>query len=99
MPEAEVEPFVERLRGSFTAIEALPMPTIAAIEVQIQILFRRQTYSSQGAAVGGGLEMALACDMRVAGDKSVIGLPETSLAILPGDQIHHCPLASLPASI
>lgn len=45
------------------------MPTIAAIE---------------GAALGGGMEMALACDIRIAGAKSILGFPETSLAILPG---------------
>lgn len=45
------------------------MPTIAAIE---------------GAALGGGLEMAMACDFRIAGDKAILGTPETSLAIMPG---------------
>jgi methylglutaconyl-CoA hydratase len=45
------------------------MPTIAAIE---------------GAALGGGLEMALACDFRIAGAKALLGCPETALAILPG---------------
>jgi methylglutaconyl-CoA hydratase len=45
------------------------MPTIAAIE---------------GAALGGGLEMALACDFRIAGAKAILGCPETSLAIIPG---------------
>jgi enoyl-CoA hydratase/carnithine racemase len=45
------------------------MPTIAAIE---------------GAALGGGIEMALACDFRVAGAKAILGFPETSLGILPG---------------
>jgi len=69
MPEEEVGPFVERLRATFTAIEQLPMPTIAAIE---------------GAALGGGLELALGCDLRVAGNKAVLGVPETSLAIIPG---------------
>lgn len=45
------------------------MPTIAAIE---------------GAALGGGLEMALSCDFRIAGAKALLGCPETSLAIIPG---------------
>lgn len=57
------------LRSSFTELEQLPMPTIAAIE---------------GAALGGGLEMALACDFRIAGGKALLGCPETSLAIIPG---------------
>jgi methylglutaconyl-CoA hydratase len=45
------------------------MPTLASID---------------GAALGGGLELALACDIRVATSTSKIGLPETSLAIIPG---------------
>ncbi|KAL2916065.1 hypothetical protein HK105_204489 [Polyrhizophydium stewartii] len=49
--------------------ESLPMPTIAAID---------------GFALGGGLELALGADMRVAGEKAKIGLPETKLAIIPG---------------
>ncbi|KUF98345.1 GMP synthase [Phytophthora nicotianae] len=56
-------------RTGFTDLEQLPMPTIAAIE---------------GAALGGGMEMALACDLRIAGAKAILGFPETSLAILPG---------------
>jgi methylglutaconyl-CoA hydratase len=53
----------------FTGLEKLPMPTIAAIE---------------GAALGGGLELALCCDLRVAGSSATLGLPETSLGIIPG---------------
>lgn len=69
MKDEEVADFVSKLRDSFTAFSTLPMPTIAAIE---------------GAALGGGLELALACDIRIAGKDSIIGLPETALAIIPG---------------
>jgi methylglutaconyl-CoA hydratase len=69
MNPTEVASFVFGLRSAFTAMEQLPMPTIAAIE---------------GAALGGGLELGMACDLRVAGDAAILGLPETSLAIIPG---------------
>ncbi|MFN8010870.1 MAG: enoyl-CoA hydratase-related protein [Holophagaceae bacterium] len=69
MSPEEAEAFVKRLRAAFTALERLPMPVIAGID---------------GAALGGGLELALACDLRVAGAGAALGLPETSLAIIPG---------------
>ena len=69
MTPEQAESFVRRLRGAFTALERLPMPTIAVVE---------------DVALGGGLELALACDLRVAGEAAVLGLPETSLAIIPG---------------
>lgn len=69
MPENEIGNFVKGLRSAFTAVEDLPMPVIAAIE---------------GAALGGGLELALACDLRICSESSLLGLPETSLAIIPG---------------
>lgn len=69
MPEEEVEPFVERLRNVSSTLESLPMPTIAALD---------------GAALGGGLELALACDIRVASQAAKMGLVETKLGIIPG---------------
>jgi len=69
MSPEEVGPFVSKLRGLVTSFAELPMPVIAAID---------------GAALGGGLEVALACDMRVCSDTAKIGLVETKLAIIPG---------------
>ena len=50
-------------------IENMPIPVIAAIN---------------GYALGGGLELALACDIRIASDKAKLGLPETSLGVICG---------------
>lgn len=50
-------------------IESLKKPVIASIE---------------GACLGGGLELALACHMRVAAENAIFGLPEVSLGIIPG---------------
>lgn len=69
MKEQEVAEFVHGLRAAFTDLETLAIPTISVID---------------GAAMGGGLELALATDMRVAGSGAKIGLPETKLAIIPG---------------
>ncbi|KAL4226569.1 Enoyl-CoA hydratase domain-containing protein 2 [Mactra antiquata] len=69
MKPEDVGPFVAKLRGSLTEIANLPIPTIVALD---------------GTAVGGGLEMALACDIRVAAETAKMGLVETKLAIIPG---------------
>ncbi|KAM3571788.1 hypothetical protein VYU27_006192 [Nannochloropsis oceanica] len=69
MSVTEVSSFVSSLRALMDGVENLPIPTVAVIE---------------GAAFGGGLELALACDLRVAGPKAQMGLTETSLAIIPG---------------
>ncbi|XP_068318218.1 probable enoyl-CoA hydratase 2, mitochondrial [Pyrus communis] len=69
MSASEVRDFVNTLRATFSFLEVLSIPTIAVIE---------------GAALGGGLEMALSCDLRICGEDAVMGLPETGLAIIPG---------------
>ncbi|HEY6078302.1 MAG TPA: enoyl-CoA hydratase-related protein [Polyangiaceae bacterium] len=50
-------------------LETFPAPTLAAIN---------------GVALGGGLELALLCDLRIAAQHAVVGLPETSLGVIPG---------------
>ncbi|HEX6922394.1 MAG TPA: enoyl-CoA hydratase-related protein [Bacillales bacterium] len=53
----------------FQKLADLPQPTIAVVD---------------GHALGGGLELALACDMRVASKGASLGLPETTLGVIPG---------------
>lgn len=60
---------VRRIQRLFDRIEALPQVTVAQIS---------------GAAFGGGLELALACDLRVAANEARLGLPEAGLGLLPG---------------
>jgi len=55
--------------GVARRLAELPMPTIAAIE---------------GNALGGGLELALCCDLRIASEQARLGLPEVRLAVTPG---------------
>ncbi|MGG4397735.1 enoyl-CoA hydratase [Paenibacillus thiaminolyticus] len=60
---------VTMIRETINDVEALPQPVIAAVN---------------GAAVGGGMELALACDIRIASDTATFALAETSLGIIPG---------------
>ncbi|KAI7898723.1 enoyl-CoA hydratase/isomerase [Cokeromyces recurvatus] len=69
MNPVQVTQFLYNLRKTFRDLETLPIPTIAAID---------------GPAFGGGLEMALSCDIRIAGPNAKMGLTETKLAIIPG---------------
>jgi 3-hydroxyacyl-CoA dehydrogenase len=57
------------LRNVVTAVETCAKPVVAAIE---------------GACLGGGLELALACHFRVASDAAKLGLPEVKIGLLPG---------------
>ena len=66
---SEVHSFLKRLGQLCQDIETLPFPTIAAIN---------------GYALGGGLELALCFDFRIALSSAVLGLTETSLGIIPG---------------
>merc|ERR1712170_203938 len=69
MNNTEVMDFVNSLRSVFTDWQNLEKPTIASID---------------GMALGGGLELAMACDLRVGSKKAILGLPETSLGVIPG---------------
>lgn len=69
LSELQVKEFIFTIRNLFTAIEELPKPVIAAIN---------------GVALGGGTELALACDLRIASETATMGLTETRLAIIPG---------------
>lgn len=69
LSQREVSHFVQSIRSLFSKIDNLHQPTIAAIN---------------GTALGGGLELALACDLRLVAQNTQLGLPETRLAIIPG---------------
>jgi enoyl-CoA hydratase/carnithine racemase len=56
-------------RACFTGILDLPVPTVAAVH---------------GFALGGGLELALSCDLIVCDDTAVLGLPEVTVGVIPG---------------
>ncbi len=69
MPEDRVRMFIYTIRRLFSDIESLSKPVIAAVN---------------GLALGGGTEMTLACDIRIASMNASMGLTETRLAIIPG---------------
>ncbi|GAB4816462.1 hypothetical protein N2152v2_003508 [Parachlorella kessleri] len=69
MSHQETEQFVRDLRSTFSMLQNLPMPTVASVD---------------GYALGGGAELALACDLRVCGNAAQFAFPETRLGIIPG---------------
>jgi len=69
VPAAESGPFIDAISGAIRAWAEMPKATIALVN---------------GAAFGGGLELALACDFRIAADSAVMGLSEVRLGIMPG---------------
>jgi len=69
MSDEEAFLAVSKIQNTFQKIWNFPMPTIAAIN---------------GVALGGGLELALACDIRLASPHAQFALPECSLGIIPG---------------
>jgi methylglutaconyl-CoA hydratase len=69
MSEDEVRGLILRYRTAFGWLDAHPRPVIAALN---------------GICLGGGLEIALMCDLRVATDSATLGLPETTIAVIPG---------------
>lgn len=69
MTDLQVQLYIRTIRDTFSELERLPKPVIAAIN---------------GVALGGGTELALACDLRVMSESAQMGLTETSLGIIPG---------------
>jgi len=65
----DIAGFTAQNNGNFNRLQNLPYPTLAVIN---------------GFAMGGGLEICLACDLRVMSSAAKIGLPESKLGILPG---------------
>ena len=68
-PGRALSAYIERLQALYHRIERLPQVTLSEIG---------------GAAMGGGLELALSCDLRIAADEAKIGLPEVGIGLLPG---------------
>jgi enoyl-CoA hydratase/carnithine racemase len=69
MSENDVRVQVELYRSELGPLDRSPKPVVAALN---------------GVAFGGGLELALVCDLRVAAPHVQVGLPETTLGIIPG---------------
>jgi enoyl-CoA hydratase len=68
-PGAALAAYIDRLQGLYKRIEGLRQVSICEIA---------------GAAMGGGYELALSCDLRIAADEAKLGLPEVGIGLLPG---------------
>ena len=68
-PGGALSAYIERLQGLYHRLESLPQVTLCEIA---------------GAAMGGGYELALSCDLRIAAEEAKIGLPEVGLGLIPG---------------
>lgn len=68
LDETSFRDYVRTMQQSWDEIEAAPVPTIAAIN---------------GFALGGGFELALSCDLRIASANAKVGLPEVQLGLFP----------------
>jgi len=66
---ADARKFFREAHGVFDRLEELEQPVVAAIA---------------GLALGGGCELALACDLRIAADNATFGLPEVKIGMIPG---------------
>jgi enoyl-CoA hydratase/carnithine racemase len=69
MTDADIQRQRHAIRGVFGALLALPQPVVAAVH---------------GFALGGGCELALSCDLVVADETAVFGLPEVTVGLVPG---------------
>ncbi|HLZ96566.1 MAG TPA: enoyl-CoA hydratase/isomerase family protein [Steroidobacteraceae bacterium] len=68
-PTTALRGYIERLQGLYRRIEELPQVSVCEIG---------------GAAMGGGYELALSCDLRIAAEEAKIALPEVGIGLLPG---------------
>ncbi len=66
---ADTAPYVDAISGAIHAWAKIPQPTLAVVN---------------GFAFGGGMELAIACDLRIASDNALFGLTEVRLGIMPG---------------